>query len=249
MTHRLFEKSRIIAVLLVSVLLVSGFVTVPIYNAKAAVCNQYYLVLPGDDLYKIGLKYGVDWQTLASVNGIPNPYSVQAGQTLCISSPINTVYPTTNVYPVNSTYPTNYTYPNTDYPQNSNYPNNYNYNYNDNNTYPYRNCSQYYPVQYGDTLYRIAMVYGVSLTDLASLNGISSWSTIYPGQSICIPGQGYNPPPPPPPGCRYYYTVQYGDNLFRIGLRYGVSWPYLQQLNGLYNADWINAGQTLCVSP
>ncbi|MEI7990680.1 MAG: LysM domain-containing protein, partial [Chloroflexota bacterium] len=119
MTHRLFEKSRIIAVLLVSVLLVSGFVTVPIYNAKAAVCNQYYLVLPGDDLYKIGLKYGVDWQTLASVNGIPNPYSVQAGQTLCISSPINTVYPTTNVYPVNSTYPTNYTYPNTYYPQNS----------------------------------------------------------------------------------------------------------------------------------
>lgn len=47
--------------------------------------------------------------------------------------------------------------------------------------------------------------------------------------------------------CTQYHTVRYGENLFRIGLHYGVSWTYLQAINGLYNPNWIYAGQTLCV--
>src|SRR5260221_14372994 len=41
------------------------------------------------------------------------------------------------------------------------------------------------------------------------------------------------------------YTVQQGDNLFRISLRFGVSVAALQQANGISNANLIYVGQVL----
>jgi LysM repeat protein len=41
--------------------------------------------------------------------------------------------------------------------------------------------------------------------------------------------------------------VRRGENLFRIGVRYGVSWWYLAQINGLHNPNYIWAGMTLAV--
>lgn len=47
--------------------------------------------------------------------------------------------------------------------------------------------------------------------------------------------------------CSQYHTVQPGENLFRIGLRYGLTVTTLQSMNGLVNPNWIWAGQSLCV--
>ncbi len=46
-------------------------------------------------------------------------------------------------------------------------------------------------------------------------------------------------------GCAY--RVQYGDNLFRIGLRYGVSYTYLAAVNGVFDPNVIYAGMSLFV--
>ncbi len=46
-------------------------------------------------------------------------------------------------------------------------------------------------------------------------------------------------------GC--WYVVRRGDNLFRIAIRHGVSYWYLAQINGLYNPNYIWAGQMLNV--
>src|SRR5581483_448830 len=46
-------------------------------------------------------------------------------------------------------------------------------------------------------------------------------------------------------GCAY--TVRRGDNLFRIGIRHGVTYQYLAQLNGIYNPNYIFAGQVISV--
>jgi lipoprotein-anchoring transpeptidase ErfK/SrfK len=43
------------------------------------------------------------------------------------------------------------------------------------------------------------------------------------------------------------YIVQRGDTLATIARQYGVTYPYLMQLNGLANADQIYAGQSLIV--
>jgi LysM repeat protein len=48
-------------------------------------------------------------------------------------------------------------------------------------------------------------------------------------------------------GCSQFYTVMYGDNLFRIALRFNTTVYTLQQLNGLANPNFIFSGQVLCV--
>ena len=50
--------------------------------------------------------------------------------------------------------------------------------------------------------------------------------------------QGWN-------GC--VHTVRRGENLFRIGARYGVTYNYLAQMNGIYNPNYIWAGQVISV--
>lgn len=45
-----------------------------------------------------------------------------------------------------------------------------------------------YTVAIGDRLYRIALKFGVSVTALATANGISNFNLIYPGQQLIIPG-------------------------------------------------------------
>ncbi len=47
--------------------------------------------------------------------------------------------------------------------------------------------------------------------------------------------------------CAQLYTVKAGDNLFRIALAAGTTWPILSQMNHIANPDWILAGQVLCL--
>lgn len=47
--------------------------------------------------------------------------------------------------------------------------------------------------------------------------------------------------------CTTYYTVQYGDNLFRISLRFNTSVERIMAMNGIYNRNLVYTGQSLCV--
>jgi LysM repeat protein len=40
-------------------------------------------------------------------------------------------------------------------------------------------------------------------------------------------------------------VVQAGENLFRIGLRYGCPYQELAAYNGIANPNWIAAGQVI----
>lgn len=54
---------------------------------------------------------------------------------------------------------------------------------------------------------------------------------------------------PPPTGCRtYYYTVRPGDNLFRIGLRYGTTATAIARQNGIADVRLIRPGQRLRIN-
>ena len=47
------------------------------------------------------------------------------------------------------------------------------------------------------------------------------------------------------PGGYRYYTVQPGDNLYRVSLRFGVSMYAVMQANGLVNPNYVYSGQVL----
>ena len=49
------------------------------------------------------------------------------------------------------------------------------------------------------------------------------------------------------PSCGYWYTVHWGDTLNSIAWRSGVNVWTIAQANGIYNINWIYAGQALWI--
>jgi LysM repeat protein len=72
---------------------------------------------------------------------------------------------------------------------------------------------------------------------LAALSNVAVAAPL--GAPQTAPQAGYS--------CVAYYTVQAGDNLYRISLKYNVSMAALMAANGIANPDVVYAGQTLCI--
>lgn len=112
---------------------------------------------------------------------------------------------------------------------------------------------QTYTVQPGDTLFRIARRFGTSVDTLVRLNGLANADVLYVGQILLInPAAPTQPPvtPPPtttPPSETITYTVQPGDTLGRIALRFGTSYQQIAALNNITNPDVIYPGQVLTI--
>jgi len=100
-------------------------------------------------------------------------------------------------------------------------------------------------VQPGENLFRIALKYGLSYQTLAAYNGIANPQYIYVGQVLKIPASGA--PVEPPSQAPGYHVVQRGENLFRIALRYNMSYERLAAANGIGYPYTIYVGQRLII--
>jgi LysM repeat protein len=162
-----------------------------------------HIVAAGENLYRIGLKYGISWVTLAQHNGLTNANRIVVGQELKIPSDTTTTAPT----------PT-----------------------------PSPQTEEVYTVKAGDTLFSIGQAYGLSWTQIAEANGIVNPNQIAAGQSLKIPVDK-----PSPTQQSFVHTVQAGETLFIISLRYGVAWPAIAEANKLETPYVIFPGQTLII--
>ena len=98
--------------------------------------------------------------------------------------------------------------------------------------------NQTYVVKAGDTLYGISNQFGVSVTELAELNGIKG-SALAIGQVLTIPSkEGSNP------NNMFMYTVKTGDTLYGIAQKYNTSVQKIMDLNYLKNTN-LTIGQVL----
>jgi LysM repeat protein len=106
-------------------------------------------------------------------------------------------------------------------------------------------------VQRGETLFAIGLQYGIPWQDIARANGIDNPGQIFAGQKLTIPQEGEQVPVPPqapaPPTEERIHIVQQGENLFRIGLKYGMDWQEIAQANGIVNSTDIYVGQKLVI--
>ena len=99
----------------------------------------------------------------------------------------------------------------------------------------FRSGCAYY-VRPGDNLFRIGLRYDTSYLYLASLNGLPDPNLIYAGSVLSVPcggGQRFIPVPKNCPAAASY-TVQPGDNLFRIALNHGSLVDWIRSANHLY---------------
>ena len=123
---------------------------------------------------------------------------------------------------------------------------------------------QMHTVAEGDTMYTIASQYGVTVDVIVAANDIPTINALELGQQLLIPAPGSVAPttpeeviagetPAPPadtsaesaPPADGKHVVQAGENLYRIGLKYGCSVNQMAEANGIVNVSLIAVGQVL----
>ena len=164
--------------------------------------STVHIVRPGENLFRIALRYGVTVDALAAANGLSDVSRIYVGQRLIIPTGGSTGSPPPS--------------------------------------------SGIHIVQRGENLFRIALRYGITYQALAAANGIVNVNRVYVGQRLVIPGHGATPSPPAQPTpSGQTYVVRRGDTLSSIARRYGVSMWTLAQANSIRNPSFIYVGQVL----
>ena len=132
-----------------------------------------------------------------------------------------------------------------------------------------------YTVQKGDSFWKVARMYGVTQSELATCNNLSLKKPLHAGTVLLIPPGGEfipadkrpkikkrtTPPRRPAtvrtekaPSKRYVpslqdgkYTVQAGDNAWKIARKFHVTTSLLMQANNLNSKSVLQIGQTLII--
>ena len=160
-----------------------------------------HTVAAGENLYRIGLKYGISWVAIANENSLANANILTVGQVLKLPG-ASTPTPDPDPTPSPQTETT-------------------------------------YVVKTGDNLFRIGLQFGISWVQIAEANGLVNPSLIKAGDELKIP---VNTPGPAP---QFSHVVKQGETLFLISLQYGVAWPTIAEANNLASPYIIYVGQTL----
>ena len=203
-------------------------------RSAAPAAGGSYTVQAGDSYWRIANKYGISIQELQRLNGTSD-YTLHPGQSIKVPGSGTNASASSN----SSSASTSTT-----------------------SAAPAAGGS--YTVQAGDSYWRIANKYGISISELQRLNGTSNYF-LYPGQSIKVPGSGSasatpapasntasttsapaETPAPAPSTGGGNYTVQAGDSYWRIANKYGISISELQRLNGTSNY-FLYPGQSIKV--
>jgi len=90
----------------------------------------------------------------------------------------------------------------------------------------------------GETYWKVSQKYGVNINELLSLNGANEKSYLYIGQQIKIPAAAST--------ITYkYYTVQKGDILWNLAIKFGIPLSELLKTNNLSTSSTVNIGDVL----
>jgi LysM repeat protein len=179
-----------------------------------------YTVQVGDYLVALAGRFHTTWQALVLRNAIPYPYTIYAGQVLHLPSGTGATVPempTPVTVPTSSPTPT---------PTSTPAP-----------------AGGIYTVQRGEYLSLIAHKLGVDWQSLATLNQLTPPYVLYTGQVLQLPAGDILPLPPA--GEVEVYTVQPGDYLASIALRFGLDWRDLAALNDIAYPYVVYNGQVL----
>jgi len=116
-----------------------------------------------------------------------------------------------------------------------------------------------YVVRPGDTLFGIALRFNTTVSALQQANNISNPNLIFVGQRLIIPPPGSTgavptaitvpaaSAPEAPAADARTHTVQPGDNLYNIAVRYGTTVAAIADANDIANPNLIFVGEVLTI--
>lgn len=126
-------------------------------------------------------------------------------------------------------------------------------------TSPSANKTSSYTVVAGDSLWKIANKYGITVDSLKKANNLTG-DIIYPGQVLVIPAiTGTAPAPsaspaaekPPADNTKWpdvTYIVQPGDTATSIARKFGVPVQQVMKYNYMDENEWLDAGEKIAIS-
>src|SRR5258705_1496859 len=187
-----------------ALVMIAALFSVAISPAAAQDNSNTYVVQPGDNLYRISLKFGLSLDALAQANGIVNPNFVYVGQKLII--PAGGQVAPTATSPVA-------TVPGLPIPTGS-------------------------ATTAATVAVTVAATVSAGSTIDAGILGTATPTSAVPSTAtpVSVPASG---------GPGGTYTVQAGDNLYRISLKFNTSMLALMQLNNIVNPNLVYVGQVL----
>lgn len=229
---------------------VANYIGVP-YISPEGITENTYVVQSGDSLYSIARKFNTTVAKLQELNNLTSNL-LQIGQVLIVSEAITSTPtpPTTQDYII-------YTVKSGD--SLWKIANEYNVTVSEiielNNLgttllqigqqlkIPTKAISEplYYIVKSGDSLWKIANQYNVTVNDLMNANNLTS-TTLQIGQQLIIPSASTTPIPPS--SSTIEYTVKSGDSLWAIASRYNTTVDAIKDLNNL-TTNTLQIGQVL----
>ncbi len=179
-----------------------------------------YTVQQGDALGSIAQEFGVDQTTLLNANALADPNNLQPGQTLVIPGVANTGSAAANDASSGEE---------ASEAQSDAAP---------------AGAQATHVVQAGEQLAQIAQLYGVSAAEIALVNGLQNANIIRPGQELIIPGVTQREAEL---ATQETYTVQPGDSLGAIALRFSVTAQQIIEANDIVNPNIVNPGEVLVI--
>ena len=218
-------------------------------SAGILAAAKTYQVAPGDTLYLIAQRNGLDATELAHENGLSSEM-IYPGQTLKINNSSSSsknasgyrVQPGDSLYLIAARYGTTV--------EALKAANGLSGNYIESGqrlTIPGGSggtgTGSTVTVRSGDTLYLLATRYGTSVAALKSANGLTG-DQLYPGQQLRLPSGSSTGNTGGSGGTKC--TVKSGDTLYLLAVRYGTTVSALRQTNGL-STDAIYPGQILVI--
>ena len=231
---------------------VMNYIGIP-YIPPSGSLEDTYTVKAGDTLYSIARKFGLTVDELKALNNLTTN-NLSIGQVLIVSEEVNippqpedgvvyTVKPGDTLYQIASQYGVSVA----DIIELNNLgttvltvgqqlliPN------------QSTDTTTTYTVKAGDSLWKIANQFGVSVDDLISSNNLNS-TTLQIGQVLIIPTGNTIPPTnnnTPSTDNYVNYTVKPGDSLWKIANQYNTSVDAIKQLNNL-STNTLTIGQVL----
>lgn len=181
-----------------------------------------YIVQSGDTLGAIANRYGTQVSALQQANGIKGSRII-AGESLLIPRAYNSSRPL--VTPNAPEYPDGLAY-----------------------AAGASSVPARYEVRSGDSLWRIANRYSITVESLVEWNDLDVDATLRPGQLLVLQPDSVARTDAAG-GQSLHYRVQSGDSLTRIASRYGVSVDALAGWNNITVDGLIHPGQELVVHP
>jgi len=183
-----------------------------------------HTVSAGENLYRIGLLYGINWVDIAEANGITDPTSLYVGQVLVLPG-ADSAADEEAAQEVESEEPVVEETPEE------------------------TGESGTYTVQAGDTLNIIGALLGIDWTEIAALNGIVG-TQIYTGQILILPtpaAEDAEPQAVDAAGEETTYVVKDGDSIYSVAFENNITWTALVEANNIEAPYSLELGQILVI--